>query len=82
MSDFLHSSKLGEKMARKVADKLPTLKNIMVENDKAYFAMITALEDVNLARKTKGKPYFEIEKTKSSTPVEENSEASREALKT
>jgi hypothetical protein len=53
-------------MARKISQSIPTLKNIMVENDKAYFAMITALEDVNLARKTKGKPYFEIEKSKSS----------------
>lgn len=66
MTNFLSQSNIKEKMARKISQSIPTLKNIMVENDKAYFAMITALEDVNLARKTKGKPYFEIEKSKSS----------------
>ena len=71
MVDFLHQSKIKEKMARKIADKVPSLMKMMVDNDKAYFEIISALRRVNEARKTQGKFIYAIE----------NPEASREAPK-
>lgn len=45
---------LNKRMA-KVADQIPTLVNIMSENDAAYNQLIQALQKVNVKREAKGK---------------------------